>query len=797
MVAVRYLDFDLLIERRPAGYRVRVLDSPAGQASGDFVSPLTAAQLDAVFADLSQAGPGRAFGEQLFAAVFQGEVLASLRRSQESAARQDRGLRIRLRLTDVPELAAWPWECLFDPVPGQFLALSAQTPLVRYLDLPQPAPPLAVRPPLRVLALIASPPGWPPLDVQREWNGLTAALSGLIERGLVRLERLEHASFAELQRRLRGEEWHVIHFLGHGGFDPASGEGVLLLEDGGSGRAIDGGALGTLLSGYRSLRLTVLNSCEGARASQVDSFSGVAQSLVRQGIPAVIAMQTQVVDTAASAFARGFYEAVADGYAVDAALAEARQALHAQSAGIEWAVPVLYMRSPDGCIFDVVRLDDVDQRRNQVAALLNAARAAIAAEEWQPAIAGLQTALTLEPADAAAAALLREARQGHDLAELFASGRTHYDAGRWREALDYFRQVQALGGNYRGVFGFIATVQHQIQDSAAPPAAPAVFSVGARPPDPLDGHYRMVAKAFAEGRVIPFLGAGVNLCGRPAGVPWRQGQYLPAGGELAAYLAEAFGYPPDEALDLVRVSQYVAVMNGSGPLYEGLHALLDADYPPTPLHQLLASLPGVLRGLGYPPRYQLIVTTNYDDVLERTFRAAGEPFDLVTYIAEGEERGKFLHVSPAGEPVLIDRPNEYRGLNLDQRPVILKIHGAVDRANPERDSYIITEDHYIDYLTRTDISNLIPVMLAAKLRKSHFLFLGYSLRDWNLRVILHRIWGEQKLNYKSWAIQLKPQTLDQEFWRKRDVDILDVRLEDYVAALSQRFTALPRWGSGP
>ena len=94
----------------------------------------------------------------------------------------------------------------------------------------------------------------------------------------------------------------------------------------------------------------------------------------------------------------------------------------------------------------------------------------------------------------------------------------------------------------------------------------------------------------------------------------------------------------------------------------------------------------------------------------------------------------------------------------DERTVILKMHGAVDRANPDAtwDSYVITEDHYIEYLARTDIANLVPVTLAAKLRRSHFLFLGYSMRDWNLRVILHRIWGEQKLKYKSWAIQLAP-----------------------------------------
>ena len=125
----------------------------------------------------------------------------------------------------------------------------------------------------------------------------------------------------------------------------------------------------------------------------------------------------------------------------------------------------------------------------------------------------------------------------------------------------------------------------------------------------------------------------------------------------------------------------------------------------------------------------------------------------------------------------------------------MKIHGAVDRVNAERDSFVITEDHYIDYLTHTDIANLVPVTLAAKLRKSHFLFLGYGLRDWNLRVILHRIWGEQKLTYRSWAIQRDPEPLDQEFWHKRDVDILNVRLEDYVAALGESLQRVASAGS--
>jgi hypothetical protein len=76
-------------------------------------------------------------------------------------------------------------------------------------------------------------------------------------------------------------------------------------------------------------------------------------------------------------------------------------------------------------------------------------------------------------------------------------------------------------------------------------------------------------------------------------------------------------------------------------------------------------------------------------------------------------------------------------------------------SNPDGDgdSYVITEDHYIDYLTRTELEHLLPATILPTIRKSHFLFLGYGLRDWNMRVILHRIAGDQQLTYKSWAIQ--------------------------------------------
>jgi SIR2-like domain len=315
-------------------------------------------------------------------------------------------------------------------------------------------------------------------------------------------------------------------------------------------------------------------------------------------------------------------------------------------------------------------------------------------------------------------------------------------------------------------------------------------------PDQDPGHYATVMRSMAEGRVVPLLGAGVNLCDRPDGQAWQQGRYLPNGGELAEYLAGIFYFPEPENRNLLRVSQYVVAKDGLGPLYDELRKLFDANYPVTPVHEFFASLPGRLRERG-EAQYQVILTTNYDDALERAFDAASEPYDVIWYIADREPRGKFWHRPPGGtEPKVIERPNSYDGLAIDERTVILKIHGAVDRTNADRDSFVITEDHYIDYLTKTDVGQLIPAELLVKLTRSRFLFLGYSMQDWNLRVILHRIWGQQPLSYKSWAIQRDPNEIERELWHARGVDVLDIPLEEYVSDLDGTFRDSPAVGAG-
>ena len=276
-----------------------------------------------------------------------------------------------------------------------------------------------------------------------------------------------------------------------------------------------------------------------------------------------------------------------------------------------------------------------------------------------------------------------------------------------------------------------------------------------------------VMKALLAGRVIPVLG-------------------LDGGADLAKQLAAAFDYPRNAPLDLARVSQYVATMNGAGPLYDELHRRFEDAVEPGPLHRFLAALPPLLRDNGAP--HQLIVTTRYDLALEQAFVDVGEELDVVTYVATGQQRGRFWHRRPGHEPQPIDVPNTYATeLSLDTRTVLLQLHGAVD-VLPERlwESFAITEDDFIDYLGRADLAAAVPVSLAARLRRSHFLFLGYEMVDWHLRLVLHRIWGDRPVAYRSWAVQDSPSTLERAFWRRFDVDVVDLDPAGYVGLLGRR-----------
>jgi hypothetical protein len=286
------------------------------------------------------------------------------------------------------------------------------------------------------------------------------------------------------------------------------------------------------------------------------------------------------------------------------------------------------------------------------------------------------------------------------------------------------------------------------------------------------------------GKLVPFLGARANLSGRRLGATWQQAPYPPSDGELAAYLSG----DRSDVRELAQVSQYVALESVEF-LSSELHTALDREFKTLPLLAFLANLPSYLRETckrGESPHYQLIVTTNFDDALEQAFDRKREAFDLVRYIAEGDYRGKFCHKSPDGEVVVISDPSTYE-LDCDKRTVILKLCGAVDRADREHDSYVITEDNYIDHLS-PDFVLQIPIKLRERLRSggSSFAFLGYRLRGWNLRVIFRRIWGDIGPTSTSWVIRPEPHSDDIQFWNKRNVKTLNASLDEFVEEMDKR-----------
>jgi hypothetical protein len=296
--------------------------------------------------------------------------------------------------------------------------------------------------------------------------------------------------------------------------------------------------------------------------------------------------------------------------------------------------------------------------------------------------------------------------------------------------------------------------------------------------DELVPPYPFIANKLKEGQVIPFLGSGASLGGRVPGAAWdkRRAGYLPTATELANYLADMTRFPPDESPDLAKVAQYCELVIGRDPLRDELHTIFGRNYPLTALHELLVKVPTAL----------LIVTTNYDDLIEQVFKAKGRPFDLVIHTTVSDRAGSVLWWPDGADAPQLVPPNEL-DICLDDVTVIYKMHGGVDRQDRERDSYVITEDDYIDFLTRVASKTAIPAIFAEPFQDRHFLFLGYGLRDWNLRVVLNRIEKDWPRSIVSWAIQYHPSALEREFWSKRQVKIYDMTIEEFIQEL-ERYT---------
>jgi len=247
---------------------------------------------------------------------------------------------------------------------------------------------------------------------------------------------------------------------------------------------------------------------------------------------------------------------------------------------------------------------------------------------------------------------------------------------------------------------------------------------------------------------VPFLGAAVAR------------DCLPDGGGLARQLAAEFGYPFDDPSNLQSVSQF------------GATTRRDPSFPKGFIQELIGQAQQAYAGAGRgvaPRIYELLadldapmyITTNYDSLLERVFRARSiEPM---------------IETCRWNDELVRDLGPYRRYDSTARRPVVFHLHGELDRAS----SMVVTEDDYVNFIVQLALEQKTtrktmmwpPVVQALSSKK--LLFIGYSLKDLNFRVLMRYLFSHYKTTHSGLhvSIQLQPEldgmTADQQATAQR------------------------------
>lgn len=287
---------------------------------------------------------------------------------------------------------------------------------------------------------------------------------------------------------------------------------------------------------------------------------------------------------------------------------------------------------------------------------------------------------------------------------------------------------------------------------------------------------KFLIEQIKKGFCVPFLGAGVNI-----GNHGYKG--LLTGRQLATKMAEELGYDngttPKITPNLARLALEFEVRTQRRYLIDFISNVLpDQQCEPSPALMKLASLP-----------FKLIITANYDRLLERALEKAGTKFKVVVQPTKG------LEFTPDIKK-FYDDLIDYDGC------IVYKIHGTFvnkDKLCPGQtlknlDPIIITEDDYIDFLTfiGKDPNKIgIPNFIASRITTGTLLFLGYSLEDWDFRVLYKGLIEDLNIydfgGIKSFAIQKDPEGAWVDFWIKKNIDIYNMDIYDFADQLEQGY----------
>jgi hypothetical protein len=298
-------------------------------------------------------------------------------------------------------------------------------------------------------------------------------------------------------------------------------------------------------------------------------------------------------------------------------------------------------------------------------------------------------------------------------------------------------------------------------------------------------HWHLLVEKVYEGRCVPFLGAGVN-----ASTADYQG--LPLGNEVTLRLLERMsgrriskledlievkvdpilaqfeGLVPDNLLELTRVAEYVRQSTDRKYLLDAVQAVLaDKDREPSQLLETLAGLP-----------FKLIVTCNYDRLMERALEKAGVQYYSVLQPTRGFDSQEAYRVREALA--------EWTGC------VLYKLHGSFGEASSQPSEFIpynlvLTEDDYIEFMaTLSSDERGVPLPIKSQLAQNVLLFLGYSLRDWDWRMLYGMLPHTDRLVI---SIQKDPPPYWVYYWNQRGVTTYNIDLGDFAEELSTRYSA--------
>lgn len=244
---------------------------------------------------------------------------------------------------------------------------------------------------------------------------------------------------------------------------------------------------------------------------------------------------------------------------------------------------------------------------------------------------------------------------------------------------------------------------------------------------------------------------------------------LPSAAELAQTLADECGYPGFDRTNLLRIAQYYELKHDFMEPRSRIRSLLTVpNVEPSFVHRTLARMP-----------FPVVVTTNFDSLMERAFREVGKEPTVQVY----SRRGPAIDVD--------QQPSELQ-------PLVYKLHGSLERYL----EMIVTEEDIVDFLACLLLGEPpLPNIIKALFVQKSILFIGYGLKDWNVRVMLRAI-RERKISglpaSTSFAIQRRPaephsaQEWDESIMflqRREQLECYDMDAAEFVEELKGRYEA--------